>query len=606
MTYQDGTVTVTSDKAATGVLIKANENGISVLKENVSINEGETPITDISAADGDKLYLWSGVDSIEPLTTVHTVETAVASTYTVTFSVSGTETPVNVNSGEKVEKPTDPTKDGYTFNGWYLGEEEYDFDTPVSGDITLTAKFTSDTASYAYVDENFDDYDNGTIIASAGNDQSAAPDSVTQGSIVYSAGYRNNGSINNSAAISSGELVISADGFATSGRGVSFAFASDANIPTVSTLDDSEVLEFSVKVKATQTFTVVGYGAISTDDLTTTTDYVNLRIILDKSADRQYQIITDTDGNILSSKVSSLTATTFSGMSFYAGSGTFNIDDLKVERKNADTGIIKAVVTDSGENNAAMNGASVTVGSLTFTTDSNGVAEIAVPNGDYTVTATKSGYEHTSQKDDVDTVDITINSDTKTAELTLQVKQYIKVPDTVTIKDGQSFISAPKTDDTATTAAFTAEVLDQYGLPMTADEYGLTWAVYPSGTTAADSDVTIDENGVVSVSKNFNSENKVEAYDVVAVAATDDRNNKVLQTIYVGNNDIIYYEDVNYAQQARSGSIALSNAITLPDISDITVNLAMYLGTDSTSNTNIAIITSGNKLVGLQLQAIIL
>ena len=39
------------------------------------------------------------------------------------------------------EKPDDPTKQGFTFAGWYLDDSEYDFDTPVTGDITLIAKW---------------------------------------------------------------------------------------------------------------------------------------------------------------------------------------------------------------------------------------------------------------------------------------------------------------------------------------------------------------------------------------------------------------------------------------------------------------------------------
>ena len=40
-----------------------------------------------------------------------------------------------------VAKPTAPTKDGYEFKGWFIGDEEYDFATPVTEDMTLTAKW---------------------------------------------------------------------------------------------------------------------------------------------------------------------------------------------------------------------------------------------------------------------------------------------------------------------------------------------------------------------------------------------------------------------------------------------------------------------------------
>ena len=62
-------------------------------------------------------------------------------TYTVTFdSDGGTAVAAQtVEAGQKATKPTDPTKEGYTFKGWYLGENAYDFATPVNCDITLKA-----------------------------------------------------------------------------------------------------------------------------------------------------------------------------------------------------------------------------------------------------------------------------------------------------------------------------------------------------------------------------------------------------------------------------------------------------------------------------------
>jgi uncharacterized repeat protein (TIGR02543 family) len=66
--------------------------------------------------------------------------------YTVKFdSDGGTEiSSQTVDKGSKASKPDDPTKVGYTFDGWYLanGTEEYNFDNGVTSDITLTAKWT--------------------------------------------------------------------------------------------------------------------------------------------------------------------------------------------------------------------------------------------------------------------------------------------------------------------------------------------------------------------------------------------------------------------------------------------------------------------------------
>ena len=69
--------------------------------------------------------------------------------YTVTFNAYGgfpTPDEQHVKSGEKAVLPVAPTLKGYTFAFWYLGEDEqnataYDFGTPVTENITLTAKW---------------------------------------------------------------------------------------------------------------------------------------------------------------------------------------------------------------------------------------------------------------------------------------------------------------------------------------------------------------------------------------------------------------------------------------------------------------------------------
>ena len=48
-------------------------------------------------------------------------------------------------SDAKFYKPAQPTKDGYTFDGWYNGENSYSFDSVVTGNMTLTAHWTKKT-----------------------------------------------------------------------------------------------------------------------------------------------------------------------------------------------------------------------------------------------------------------------------------------------------------------------------------------------------------------------------------------------------------------------------------------------------------------------------
>ena len=82
----------------------------------------------------------------------------VTEVYTVTFdSYGGTPVPPaqEVEYGLTATKPADPTLKGYTFAFWYLGEDEqnataYDFNTPVTENITLTAKWNINKYTVAF------------------------------------------------------------------------------------------------------------------------------------------------------------------------------------------------------------------------------------------------------------------------------------------------------------------------------------------------------------------------------------------------------------------------------------------------------------------------
>lgn len=95
--------------------------------------------------------------------------------YTVTFqSEGGSEVASQIRANTPADRPADPTKEGYTFIGWYNGESEWDFETPVTADLTLTAKWqvnqytiTFDTAGGSEVSSITQDY--GTAITAPAN-----------------------------------------------------------------------------------------------------------------------------------------------------------------------------------------------------------------------------------------------------------------------------------------------------------------------------------------------------------------------------------------------------------------------------------------------------
>ena len=74
-------------------------------------------------------------------------------TFAVTFDIGdGTKTePTLVEWNGKVSRPTsDPEKSGHTFVGWYLGDALYDFNTPVTAPLTLTAEWEKVPSSGGY------------------------------------------------------------------------------------------------------------------------------------------------------------------------------------------------------------------------------------------------------------------------------------------------------------------------------------------------------------------------------------------------------------------------------------------------------------------------
>ena len=95
--------------------------------------------------------------------------------YTVTFqSEGGSEVASQIRANTPAGRPADPTKEGYTFIGWYNGESEWNFETPVTEKLTLTAKWqinrytiTFDTAGGSEVAPITQDY--GTTITAPAN-----------------------------------------------------------------------------------------------------------------------------------------------------------------------------------------------------------------------------------------------------------------------------------------------------------------------------------------------------------------------------------------------------------------------------------------------------
>lgn len=75
-------------------------------------------------------------------------------TYTVTFDLNyGSDTRYDaktVKEGETVSKPSNPSRSGYSFSGWYAektGGRQFDFKTGITSDLTLYAHWSSNSSS---------------------------------------------------------------------------------------------------------------------------------------------------------------------------------------------------------------------------------------------------------------------------------------------------------------------------------------------------------------------------------------------------------------------------------------------------------------------------
>lgn len=137
---------------------------VTLQKYNLTINYKYADGTEAKPTHTESLTYGSSYSVASPLITGYTADkltvsgsmpdsdvtvdvTFTAKDYTVTYESNGGSTVPSqtVKYNETANKPADPTKSGYTFAGWYTEEKltnKYDFATPVTGNITLYAKWT--------------------------------------------------------------------------------------------------------------------------------------------------------------------------------------------------------------------------------------------------------------------------------------------------------------------------------------------------------------------------------------------------------------------------------------------------------------------------------
>lgn len=97
---------------------------------------------DVKHDKGTLTWTLTSPDGSITVTYTFTVQDAPAvEQHTVTFDYAhdGKTTSVKTDDGTPVGQPKDPAREGYEFTGWLLDGEPYDFNSPVTKDLTLTA-----------------------------------------------------------------------------------------------------------------------------------------------------------------------------------------------------------------------------------------------------------------------------------------------------------------------------------------------------------------------------------------------------------------------------------------------------------------------------------
>ena len=123
--------------------------GKGTLKANTFTCEGKIFAGWATSADGAVVYEDGAAITTETDLDLYAVW---SDAYTVTLRNGDTDTTVLVpqNSAIGSRIPADPTKKGYTFEGWFNGEEKLTAETVISGDVIYTAQWSPITYTIAF------------------------------------------------------------------------------------------------------------------------------------------------------------------------------------------------------------------------------------------------------------------------------------------------------------------------------------------------------------------------------------------------------------------------------------------------------------------------
>ena len=216
-----------------------------------------------------------------------TVNEVVITQHTVTFSPNN-ETPdtnVTVSDGDLVAEPTAPEKSGYTFLGWFLNDELFDFETPISTTITLHAQWAEIVVEYTV---SFD-ADNGSSLQTTvvrKGDSVASPADPTKNGFIFSGWYDGdtlfdfNSSVNENLALKAKWTAIP-EGVLISAPAIESARGLTISVPVRIEKNPGLVAVQVVVEYDPSVLTPVGFsnGAIWKSDLTSNLNYASNQVL---------------------------------------------------------------------------------------------------------------------------------------------------------------------------------------------------------------------------------------------------------------------------------------------------------------------------------------
>lgn len=100
--------------------------------------------------DGIEYNELTPINSDITLTANWILEPEIPNTYTVTMVIDSKTEKMVVKENETIKEPQKPVKTNYVFKGWYVGNKKYDFNSKITEDITIVAKFEYNLVTVTY------------------------------------------------------------------------------------------------------------------------------------------------------------------------------------------------------------------------------------------------------------------------------------------------------------------------------------------------------------------------------------------------------------------------------------------------------------------------